>query len=49
MNVKKVLLKDYSSFKIGGEADMVLVNNEDELAQTVVLAKEKYEKFFFLF
>lgn len=48
MNVKKVLLKDYSSFKIGGEADMVLVNNEDELLEAVVLAKEKYEKFFIL-
>ena len=41
MKINKVSLKDYSSLRIGGYADMVNITNEDELVEAVEYAKEK--------
>lgn len=41
MEIKKVLLKNYSSLRIGGEADMVVVKNEEELVEAVMHAASK--------
>lgn len=41
MKINKVSLKDYSSLRIGGDADMVNITNENELVEAVGYAKEK--------
>jgi UDP-N-acetylmuramate dehydrogenase len=40
MNVRKVFLKDCSSFKIGGEGDVVIVSSRDELLLAINFARE---------
>ncbi len=44
MNVQKVNSGEYTSFGIGGEADMVQVTNEDELVEAINLAKKSNKK-----
>ncbi|MFA6609080.1 MAG: FAD-binding protein, partial [Candidatus Paceibacterota bacterium] len=48
MEIKKVLLKDFTSLRIGGNADMVVVTNEDELVDVVTYAKSKYNHLYVL-
>ncbi len=48
MNIKKVFLKDYSSFKIGGEGDMVTVSSRDELLLAINFARDSNRRFHIL-
>ena len=48
MNIQKVSLKDYSSFKIGGKGEMVTVNTKDELLEAINFAKSENRKYYIL-
>ncbi len=48
MNIQRVSLKDYSSLRIGGEGDLVVVTNEDELKDAVAFAKQKHLRVYIL-
>lgn len=39
MEIKKVLMKDYSSLKIGGEGNLVVVKSKEELLEAVMYAE----------
>lgn len=44
MNIQKVSLKDYSSLRVGGLGDMVVVRNEEELKEAVLHAKSEQKR-----
>jgi UDP-N-acetylmuramate dehydrogenase len=41
MHIQKISLKDYSSLRIGGEADMITVTTEDELKEAMLYAEQE--------
>lgn len=41
MEIKKVSLKEYSSLRVGGEGDLVLVRSSKELVEAVMYASDK--------
>lgn len=41
MYIQKISLKDYSSLRIGGEADMITITTEDELKEAMVYAEQQ--------
>lgn len=48
MNIQKVSLKDYSSFKIGGEGEVVKVNTKNELLEAINFVKSENRKYYIL-
>ena len=48
MNIQKVSLKDYSSFKIGGEGEMVNVKSKSELLEAINFANSENRKYYIL-
>ena len=48
MEIKKALLKDYTSLRVGGEVDMVTVTTLSELVEVVMLAKKEEKKIYIL-
>jgi UDP-N-acetylmuramate dehydrogenase len=44
MNIRTALLKDYSSFRIGGKGHVALVTTKEELIEAVVYAKSKGQR-----
>lgn len=48
MEIRKVSMKDYSSLRIGGEGDLVVVKTEDELKEAVSFANKEGKKVYIL-
>lgn len=48
MEIQKVSLKDYTSLRIGGEANMITIANEENLSDAIKYAKENGLKIYIL-